>query len=230
MDKKTLLITGSNRGTGYGIATYFYKQGYQIISLNRTLRNEDWLGEIKCDLSQPDQIITICEKIVKRSKVIDVCILNAAIRKLSFIEDMSHKDWEDSVAVNYSAIFYILKSLLPIFRLSKTYVTVIGSHAGTHYFDGGVAYCSTKAALKAIVEVFIQETRDNGIRTTLLNLGAINNRPKGNDDKKLQPESIGKCIFSLVNSNPDMILGELEIRPSIPLENNESGISKLQYV
>jgi len=159
MSKKVLLITGSNRGAGYGIAKYFYEQGYKIISLNRTL-----------------------------------------------------------------------KSLLPIFKISKTYITVIGSHAATHYFDGGVAYCSTKAALKAMVEVFIQETRDYGVRTTLINAGAINNRPKGNDDKKLQPESIGKCIFSIVNSNSDVLLGELEIRPSIPLKSNESGISKLQYV
>ncbi|TGV01550.1 SDR family NAD(P)-dependent oxidoreductase [Flavivirga rizhaonensis] len=230
MSKKVLLITGSNRGAGYGIAKYFYDQGYEIISLNRTLKNEVWLGELKCDLSQPGQIIARCQDLVKESVNIDVCILNAAVRKLSFIEDMPYKDWEDSVATNYSAVFYLLKSLLPIFKSSKTYITVIGSHAATHYFDGGVAYCSTKAALKAMVEVFIQETRDYGIRTTLINAGAINNRPKGNDDKKLQPESIGKCIFSVVNSNSDVLLGELEIRPSIPLKPNESGISKLQYV
>ncbi|GAA3608003.1 SDR family NAD(P)-dependent oxidoreductase [Flavivirga amylovorans] len=230
MSKKVLLITGSNRGAGYGIAKYFYDQGYDIISLNRTLKNEAWLGEIECDLSQSDQIIDICQDMVMKSVNIDVCILNAAVRKLSFIEDMSYKDWEDSVATNYSAVFYILKSLLPIFKTSKTYVAVIGSHAATHYFDGGVAYCSTKAALKAMVEVFIQETRDYGIRTTLINAGAINNRPKGNDDKKLQPESIGKCIFSLVNSNSDVLFGEMEIRPSIPIKPNESGISKLQYV
>ncbi|WP_303317605.1 SDR family NAD(P)-dependent oxidoreductase [Flavivirga abyssicola] len=230
MSKKVLLITGSNRGAGYGIAKYFYDQGYEIISLNRTLKNEAWLGELKCDLSKPDQIIGRCQDLVKESVSIDVCILNAAVRKLSFIEDMPYKDWEDSVATNYSAVFYLLKSLLPIFKSSKTYITVIGSHAATHYFDGGVAYCSTKAALKAMVEVFIQETRDYGIRTTLINAGAINNRPKGNDDKKLQPESIGKCIFSVVNSNSDVLLGELEIRPSIPLKPNESGISKLQYV
>ncbi len=230
MSEKTLLITGSNRGAGYGIAKYFYDQGYKILSLNRSLKNEAWLGEMECDLSQPAQVINICRDLVKESIHIDVCILNAAIRKLSFIEDMYYKDWEDSIATNYSANFYLLQSLLPIFKRSKTYIIVMGSHAATHYFEGGVAYCSTKAALKALVEVFIQETRDFGIRTTLINAGAINNRPKGNDDKKLQPESIGKCIFSIVNSNTDVLLGEIEIRPSIPIKSADKGISKLQYV
>jgi 3-oxoacyl-[acyl-carrier protein] reductase len=230
MNEKVLLITGSNRGVGYGIAKYFCDQGYKIISLNRTLKNEVWLGEIECDLSQSEQVINICQDLVLKSVKIDVCILNAAVRKLSFIEDMSYKDWEDSVATNYSSVFYMLKSLLPIFKTSKTYITVIGSHAATHYFDGGIAYCSTKAALKAMVEVFIQETRDYGIRTTLINAGAINNRVKGNDDKKIQPESIGECIYLLVNSNTDILYGELEIRPSIPLKQAESGINKLQYV
>ncbi|GAA3584371.1 SDR family NAD(P)-dependent oxidoreductase [Snuella lapsa] len=230
MRNKTLLITGSNRGTGYGIAKYFYDKGYTIISLNKTLKKEAWLGEIECDLRYPDRIIDICEVLVENKISIDVCVLNAAIRKLSFMEEMAYEDWRNSVAVNYTAIFYLLKSLLPIFKESKTYITVMGSHAASHYFEGGMAYCSTKAALKAMVEVFIQETRSYGIRTTLINAGAINNRPKGHANKKIQPESIAQCIYSIINSNTDMLLGELEIRPSQPLQSKDVGIMKLQYV
>ncbi len=227
---KTLLITGSNRGTGYAMAKHFYENGYQIISLNRTLKGENWLGEIQCDLAQTGHVIEICNTIQESHDSIDVCILNAAVRKLSYIKEMPHQDWEDALAINYSSIFYTLKTLLPTFEKSKTYVVVMGSHAGTHYFDGGASYCSTKAALKALVEVFIQETRNSGIRTTYINAGAINNRPKGNDDKKIQPESLANCIFNIVNSQSDVILGEIEIRPSMPLNSKDQGISKLQYV
>lgn len=230
MKQKTLLITGSNRGSGFAFASYFYAKGYQIISINRTLKGEKWLGEIKCDLANYKEVVKTCEYVSQQYPDIDVCILNAAVRKLSYIVEMPNKDWQDAININFSSIFYTLKTLMATFKNSKTYVVVMGSHASSHYFDGGASYCSTKAALKALVEVFIQETRDSGIRTTLVNAGAINNRPKGNDDKKIQPESLSKCIFDIINSNPDVILGELEIRPSMPINSTDKGIDKLQYV
>ncbi|MDC8002703.1 SDR family NAD(P)-dependent oxidoreductase [Aureisphaera galaxeae] len=228
--EKTMLITGSNRGTGYGIAQYFHNKGFRIVSLNKTLKEEPWLGEIECDLSKREDVIAACKLISHNHNRIDVCVLNAAIRRLSYIEELSETDWEDSVSTNYSSIFYMLKYLLPLFKVSNTYTIVMGSHAGSHYFEGGAAYCSTKAALKALVEVFIQETREYGMRTTFINAGAINNRPKGNEDKKMQPESIARFLFDLVHSNPEIIFGEIELRPALPLKSNEQGISKLQYI
>lgn len=225
-----LLITGSNRGTGYAVAQHYYNNGYQIISLNRTLVNEPWLGEIKCDLNDVHQVVAACKNIANEVSSIEVCFLNAAVRKLSFIGEMSIDDWQQSVNINYSSVFYTLKTLLPLFKQSKTFVVVMGSHAGSYFFDGGAAYCSTKAALKGLTEVFIQETRDFGIRTTLINAGAINNRPKGNDDKKIQVTSLAKLIFTLTQSEADIIPAEIEIRPAIPLSPHENGIAKIQYV
>lgn len=136
-----------------------------------------------------------------------LCFLNAAVRKLASIKDMHEKDWLHSVNTNLNASFFLLKYLTPSLESSEDgRVIIMGSHAGEHYFDKGAAYCATKAALKALSEVYIQETRDNGIRTTLINAGAIKNRPKTHDDKKIEPEKLAAFIYEIAQASGNLLI------------------------
>ena len=65
--KKIAIVTGANRGIGYGIAKELYNAGYHVIALNRTLNNEDWLEEIKCDIRNANEISCAFEYITKTS-------------------------------------------------------------------------------------------------------------------------------------------------------------------
>lgn len=228
--KRRLLITGSNRGTGRAIAKVFYEAGYQIASLNRTLSGEEWLGEIQCDLTNTARLSIACNEALASLGGVDVCILNAAVRRFSYIEQMTDKDWNESLATNLSSIFFTTRQLIPALRETRGVLVIMGSHAGTHYFEEGVAYCVTKAALKAFAEVMTMETRSQGIRTMLVSPGAIRNRSKSDDDKKIQPETIGEIIYALVHCGADAIVGEVEIRPSNPLPSPILGIERLQSI
>lgn len=227
---KTILITGANRGTGYYIAKYYHDMGYKVIALNRTLCGEEWMNEFKCDLSQIDEVQSVFTSLLDQVDRVDVCVLNAGVRRLFSFQDMNPADFLKSINVNYLSNFIIMKSLLPVFKSSGTYLFVVGSHAGEIPFEEGGAYCSTKAALKSLTDVFRLETRSFGIRTTLINSGAINNRPKGNNEYKIQPESLAEVIFNLSTSKHDIMVGELEVRPSKPLKSSHYGMDKLQYV
>src|SRR5207237_6800579 len=111
----------------------------------------------------------------------------------------------------------LARQVIPALRQSRGYIIIMGSHSAAHFFEGGVAYCATKAALKAICEVLILENRGYGIRTTLVNAGAIRNRPINNDDRKILPETIARIIYDLVHSSSDSIVRVVEIRPTNPL-------------
>ncbi len=226
-----MVITGSNRGTGYAVAKYFYQKGYVIHSLNKTLKGEEWMNEIQCDLSKLQNIRSAVDRLKEKTQTISLCFLNAAVRKLASIKDMHEKDWLHSVNTNLNASFFLLKYLTPSLESSEDgRVIIMGSHAGEHYFDKGAAYCATKAALKALSEVYIQETRDNGIRTTLINAGAIKNRPKTHDDKKIEPEKLAEFIYEIAQASGNLLIGEVELRPLHTVTPPERGIAKIQYI
>lgn len=226
-----MVITGSNRGTGYAVAKYFDDKGYVIHSLNKTLKGEAWMHEIHCDLSKPQEISSAVDRLKEKTGTISICFLNAAVRKLAPVKEMDEEDWLYAVNTNLNAPFLLLKYLTPSLESSEdSRVIIMGSHAADHYFEGGAAYCATKAALKALSEVYIQETRDHGIRTTLINAGAIKNRPKAHDDKKIEPEKLAAFIYQVARASGNMLIGEIELRPLDTVTPPDRGIAKIQYI
>lgn len=227
--KNRLLITGSNRGTGRAIAQVFTENGYRVASLNRTSCGDHWLGEIACDITQADQIAHGFQEALNYLGGIDVCVMNAAIRRLGPIESLSDIDWDESVATNLTAAFRIARLAIPILKETKGTFVLLGSHAGRHYFEGGAAYCATKAALKAFAEVLSLETKYIGIRTIFVVPGAIFNRDKEYNEQKIQPLTVGTIIYNAVTCAPDATVAEIEIRPSMPRESQVQGIDRLQF-
>src|SRR5205085_11733590 len=102
-----LLITGSNRGTGRAIAKLFSDSGYQVVSLNRTVSGDVWLGEIACDIANPSRLKEACSEGLSKLGGLDVCVMNAAVRRFAYIEKMCDEDWNDSIATNLTSVFLL---------------------------------------------------------------------------------------------------------------------------
>ena len=148
---KTALITGCNRGLGEGIRNVLLKQGYKVIGLNRTLNNneiENYI-EIKCDISKNENIETVKNNI---KEPIDLLIINAGIRRFEKLENITNKDWEDSVNTNLNGAFYVLNTFIENAKKAKGDIIIIGSHSEKYTFEEGAAYCSTKLALRGMAE------------------------------------------------------------------------------
>jgi 3-oxoacyl-[acyl-carrier protein] reductase len=230
-DAPTALITGSNRGLGRGIAEALYRGGYQLISLNRTVTGEGWLGELPCDLSRPDQIEAAGAVLRESVDRLDVCVLNAAVRRLGSLERLSATDWETSLSVNLSSAVYLIQQTLPQVRAAQGTYVVVGSHAATRFFEGGAAYSASKAGLRAVVETLLLEERPRGVRAMLLSPGAIANRPDDVSAAKMSPASIGDLICRLISApGLDVTIGEIEVRPTVLEPALITGIDRLQSV
>jgi 3-oxoacyl-[acyl-carrier protein] reductase len=230
-EKPVALITGTNRGTGLAIAQELARRGYRIASLNRSLRGDPWLGERRCDLADPNAIYHQVREVLDTCGRLDVCVANAVVRELAMIDHLSAAAWDRSLAINLSSIFHLIKSTLPAIRKSCGIYVVMGSHAATRFFETGVAYSATKAALKALVETLLLEERPNGVRAALISPGPIANRPGDNSLYKMTPASVANCVGTLVQDLPiDLAVGELEIRPSRLPATKVYGLDRLQFV
>jgi 3-oxoacyl-[acyl-carrier protein] reductase len=230
-DPQIALLTGTNRGTGRGIATALHDGGWKILSLNRTLTGEAWLGEIRCDLASPDGLESAIAEVQRRVDRLDACVLNAAVRRLAPVAELPLTDMTSSVLVNLVAPFRLTQATLPLVREAAGAYIFMGSHAGSRFFEGGAAYCATKAALKALVEVLLLEERPAGVRAMLVSPGAIANRPGDESAVKMSPFSVGRLVARLIMDTPrDIAIGEVEIRPAQLGAPTTLGIDRLQYV
>lgn len=221
------IITGSNRGIGRAIAEALRDRGYELASINKTIDGAPWLGEIQCDLRDSDATRDAVQIAIGRLGGVDLCIANAAVRRLTGCAQMSDEDWSDSIAVNLTSVFILAREAIPALRSSRGHLIVIGSQAARQAFEGGAAYCATKAALKALCEVLILEEQPAGLRVTLVSPWATRNRPKNLDDHKMDPASVAAVVVSLADAPSDVLIGELELRPMNPLRSEVSGIDRL---
>ena len=226
--QRSLLITGTNRGTGRAIAEKFQEKGYKIASLNRTLSRKPLLGEFACDLADKAAVDQVCGNAIRYLNGIDVCILNAATRRLTGIEEMANVDWDDSIETNLSSTFRIVRHCIPEIKKSGGMIIILGSQAGSFPFEGGAAYCATKAALEAFTEVLIKETRPMGIRTLLVVPGAIRNRPDDQDDGKISPHSLADLIMRIIDLPEDLLVSRIELRPFKAKVPTVIGLDRLQ--
>ncbi|WP_242905069.1 SDR family oxidoreductase [Actinomadura terrae] len=227
----TALVTGTNRGTGRGIAEALRDSGWNVLSLNRTLTGESWLGEIECDLADPGDIDRALAEVGERVDRLDACVLNAAVRRLHPVASLPLPELRESVAVNLMAPFHIAQSALPLVRAAGGLYVFVGSHAGTRFFEGGAAYCMTKSTLRALVEVLLLEERRNGVRAVLVSPGAIANRPGDGSPLKMSARSVGRFVEQLITRTPaDIAVGEVEIRPARLDPQGALGLDRLQHV
>ncbi len=116
----TILITGSARRIGKGIARFFANKGWDVIIHYHTSENsaENLTKELqslgirtksyKADLSNKKEIEDTFEKIHSEFDKIDVLVNNAAIYpKQKSIEEISIEEWDTTFAINLRAYFII---------------------------------------------------------------------------------------------------------------------------
>jgi 3-oxoacyl-[acyl-carrier protein] reductase len=226
-----VLVTGANRGTGLAIAQELHRRGYRVGALNRTRLGEDWLHEFVCDLTEPEAVDAAVADVLRAFGRLDACVTSAVVRRLGRIDELDPRSWDESVAVNLTSVFRVVRATLPAIRASAGSYVIMGSHAGTRFFEGGAAYSATKAALKALVETLLLEEREHRVRATLISAGAIANRHGDETPYKMATASVAYFVGALIQDQPrDLVVGDLEIRPARLPQPQVAGMARLQHV
>lgn len=230
--KKIAIVTGANRGIGYGIAKELYNAGYHVIALNRTLNNEDWLEEIKCDIRNANEISCAFEYINGKYQCVDILVNNAGIRKFARVDKLKKEDWEESISTNLTAPLLLIHSTLKLLVRSKGLIVFIGSSAAEYAFEGGVAYSCTKAALHAMAETTIRDLRYEDVRSSYISLGAteITDWEESDADWKIKPEDVGKVIIAIAELPQRILPAYIDLRPAKPKRASSIGLERLQYL
>ena len=210
------LITGASRGIGRAVALRFAAEGAEVVLVARTQGALEEVDDeirggggkavlIPADLTDFDKIDHIGAALYERFGHLDILVGNAGILGvLSPVAQTDPKVWEQTMAVNLTANWRLIRSMDPLLRLSDAgraiFVTSGVGAKPRAYWSG---YAVSKAALNALVMVYAGEIAKTKMRANLIDPGATATRMRteaypGEDPGSIKtPEQITDLFVEL---------------------------------
>ena len=236
MAVKYALITGGSRGIGRAIALRLGQEGYRCILTARNVEALETTAQalqkagapeavlIPADLTDGNSIEHLAQQALDASgNQIDVLVNNAGVLYLKPFLELSLKELDEMLAVNFRAVFQLTQRILPamIQRQHGTIVN-IASLAGKNGFKTGTGYGATKWALRGWANSLMLEVREHNIRVVTIFPGSVNTDMAGHSptaprrETMIQPEDVAEAVWTAVNVPERTMLSEIDIRPTNP--------------
>ena len=214
---RNVLVTGASRGIGLAVAKAFLDCGDRVFACARDVQTLDTLSEeysqlhpFSCDLTDPDQVDGLFEKIALFTDSLDVVVNNAGISKVGLLQDMSVVEWDELMNTNLRAPFLILRKALPgMIRAQKGSIINLSSMWGTYGASCEAAYSASKGGLSALTKALAREVAPSGIRVNAIAAGAIDtsmNAFLSPEEKTSLEESIGLGRMGTPGEVADLVL------------------------
>lgn len=230
---KVVLVTGGTKGIGLGVAKHLLENGARVAI---TGRDEKVVKSVADDLNRrwPDQALGLaadvrsfadqekCSRaVVNKWGRIDVLVANAGVGHFGSVETLTPEQWQETIDINLTGVFYSVKATLAELKKTRGYVITIASLAGTNFFAGGSAYNASKFGLVGFTQAMMLDVRSAGIKVTTIMPGSVasyfnGHQPSEADDWKIQPEDIGQIVVDLLEMHPRTLPSKVEVRPTIP--------------
>jgi NAD(P)-dependent dehydrogenase (short-subunit alcohol dehydrogenase family) len=227
-----VIVTGGSKGIGFAIARALLDRGSQVAigarrqdELERAARDlgaEDRVHAVRCDVREPDDAQRLVDETVKRFGGVDVLVNNAGVGLFARVADMSIEQWRQVMQTNLDGVFFCTRAALPeMRRRGGGFIVNISSLAAKNPFEGGAAYCASKAALNHFSEALMQEVRHDNIRVSYVMPGSVSTGfgdrgAAGEAAWKLAPSDVARVVTDLVSHDARSLPSRVELRPSRP--------------
>lgn len=168
---KTVLITGGRSGIGRATAERFADEGAEVFTAQR---GEDRrFHGISADFADPDTPQQVIDQVIRQSGRLDVLVNNAGIMKESSVEDMPLEDWMQTIQINLTASFLMIKAALLHLRQTKGAIVNTGSIEGLGSNPMHAAYGASKAGLHGLTKAVAVDHGGDGVRCNAVAPGWI---------------------------------------------------------
>ncbi|NBB17160.1 SDR family NAD(P)-dependent oxidoreductase [Caulobacter sp. SLTY] len=214
---KIALVTGATRGIGNAAALGLAKAGAHVIALGRTQGALEVLDDeilaatgqratlVPIDLRKPEDLDPLGAHLHERFGRLDIVVHAAAL--LGGISPIGHiepKSWDQTLTVNLTATWRLIRSFEPLLRASEAGRAIFlttGRVVRPKAFWG--PYAASKAGMEALVKCWADELEQTSVRAVLLDPGAVRTRMRaeaypGEDPLTLpEPAALAPLIVEL---------------------------------
>ncbi len=174
LDGKVAIVTGGGRGLGQGMALGLAEAGADIFladisGASATEASIRTLGRkcesIAIDLSlrtAPIAVVNTCREKMGR---VDILVNNAGIIRRAPVLEFSEKDWDDVIAVNLRAVFFLCQAAAGVMVEQGGGGKIINI-ASMLSFQGGIlipSYTASKSGVMGLTRLLANELAGRGI-------------------------------------------------------------------
>lgn len=210
---KVVLITGGARGLGFVMARQLAEEGARLVLCSRDefqLENArmELAGNgadvmvVPCDVTQEAQVQEMIDRVQRDFGNIDVLVNNAGIITAGPVEEMTVKDFEESMQTHFWGPLYTTLAVLPSMKARGggriLNIASIGGKLGVPHL---VAYSASKFALVGLSEGLRAELKRYNITVTCASPGLMQTGSPRHANIKGQHEE-EYTLFKLVDSSP----------------------------
>lgn len=171
MKEKTVLVTGANKGIGFGIAKHLGLSGWRIIIGARNQEraekaiNElkaldiDVLGWVNIELADLDNLKQAAKEVNEKFPGLSLLVNNAGIPGDMAVDSLHTeiKDIKETVDVNFIGTFMLTKMLMPILEKNGGRIINVTVPSEISPYWHPLAYVASKAAQNAMMGVMAME-------------------------------------------------------------------------
>ncbi|MDF2187931.1 SDR family oxidoreductase [Paraflavitalea sp. CAU 1676] len=241
LQNKVIVITGASSGLGEATAIYLAAKGASVVlGARRADRLEAIVADITgaggkatalvTDVTRVNEVQNLVLKAIATYGRIDVMINNAGIMPIAPMVELRTSEWDSMIDINVKGVLYGIAAALPFFeKQAEGHFINIGSVAGVRVFSpGGTVYSGTKFAVRAISEGLRHEVHSKGIRTTVIQPGAVDSELKFSTAHQqsakqvaefykmaIPADTIARAIAYAIEQPADVDINEIILRPTV---------------
>ncbi len=173
----TVLVTGANKGIGFGIAKHLGQSGWKVIVGARDeQRAENAIAKLKADgvhvlgwvnieLKNPDDIERGAKEIREKYPELSLLVNNAGIPGDMSVDSVHTEEdvIRETLEVNFIGTFTLTKALIPLLAKNNGRIVNVTVPSEVSPFWHPLAYVASKAAQNAMMGVMAIEFQQSNI-------------------------------------------------------------------
>lgn len=178
---RTILLTGAGRGIGAALARLLVDKGANVVAgIYGKVEEPDLLKgakTISLDVTSQEQVD---DAIAAIGGHLDVLVNNAGvIAPIGHAADLPSDSLRQAFDVNVLGVHRMVIAALPLLKASKGVIVNAGTGAATTPMEGWTAYCTSKAAMRMLTQMFAMELEAENVRSVFIGIPPTDTEMQG---------------------------------------------------
>jgi NAD(P)-dependent dehydrogenase (short-subunit alcohol dehydrogenase family) len=173
-----VLVTGVSSGIGRAVADAFAAKGFEVFGTSRNPRTTEpvpGVELVQLDVTDDASVAAAVSTVVQRAGRIDIVVNNAGVGVFGAAEETSTAQAQQLFETNFFGLVRLTRAVLPHLRAQGSgRIINVGSVLGFLPSPYGSFYAASKHAVEGYSESLDHETREFGVRVSVVEPGYTN--------------------------------------------------------